>query len=132
MGKLKLWGLLGGIGLLGTGCFEPPPESLARLEAVKAEGDALEAKIEKIEDRFLWTQSNVMLWDELARRHKQISAIAVTNQGSHFNEMVRKMEDQAEKARRLKRSRVAQAEGGESTTTVASSTGGSLRKDRRN
>lgn len=109
-------------GLLGaTGCFSPSEESLARLEAVKAEGEELTLAVEGLEERFLGNQASLILWDELARRHQTVSAVACKNHTEHFDEMVKKIAAQEEKARTLRRRRVAQA-GGSSGTVASNAT----------
>ena len=70
---------------------------------IQRDGDALTKAADDLEDRMLADQSNLLLWQELARRHKQVSAIATVNHSEHFSSMVELMEHQVEKARKLKR-----------------------------
>lgn len=81
------------------------------MEEIQRDGDALTQAADDLEDRMLADQANLLLWQELARRHKQVSAIAITNHNEHFSSMVELMEHQAEKARKLKRRHYADGEG---------------------
>lgn len=126
----RTWVLVAAGLLCGSGCFQPPAESLARLEQVKAEGDEMLAAVDVLEERFLGNQANLMLWEELRRRHGQVSAIACQNHTSHFNEMVKKFEQNEQKARQIRRRRVAEARAGK--TTVVSTTTNLRSNKRRN
>ncbi len=94
-------GVLGGV--LCTGCFEPPPEAVARLAALKAETKEMNAALDSVEDRLLGNQARVHLWTELSTRHQQVSAVACTNADSHVQGIMANLERQQEKARRLRR-----------------------------
>jgi hypothetical protein len=82
-----------------------------RLEEVQRDGDALTQAADDLEDRMLADQANLLLWQELARRHRQVSAIAIVNHSEHFSSMVELIEHQTEKARKLKRRHVAESDG---------------------
>ncbi len=103
----------------GTGCFSPPPEALARLEEVKAEGETLTAAVDGLEERFLGNQANLALWNEMARRHQSVSQVACKNHTEHFDQMVKKIASMEEKARTLRRRRVAQVDSAEGTVTAS-------------
>lgn len=110
MGKaargLALWGFI----LALPGCFSPSPASVARLDDIKREGQALNESTDELEARLLAAQSNVSLWAELAERHKYVSAIAIQNQNAHFDAMVQLLDRQEEKARLLKHRHYAKGE----------------------
>ena len=93
--------------LVLPGCFSPSPASVARLEDIKREGQALDAAADELEGRLFAAQSNVSLWKELADRHRHVSAIAIQNQSAHFNAMVKLLDRQEEKARLRKHGRYA-------------------------
>lgn len=118
MGK-GTWAVLAVGVLCGTGCFSPSPESLARVEQAKAEGEELALAVDGLEERFLGNQANLMLWEELRRRHGQVSEIACDNHTAHFNEMVKKFEQNEQKARQIRRRRVAEARSAGTTTVVS-------------
>ena len=101
-----------GVGPFAVGCDAgPSPEEEARrLEAIQREGDALTRAADDLEDRMLADQANLLLWQELARRHKHVSAVATIANAEHFFSMVELLENQAEKARKLKRRHVAEVE----------------------
>ncbi|MDQ3264849.1 MAG: hypothetical protein M3Y59_14470 [Myxococcota bacterium] len=103
----------------GTGCFSPPPEALARLEEVKAEGETLTAAVDGLEERFLGNQANLALWNEMARRHRTVSQVACKNHTEHFDQMVQKIASMEEKARTLRRRRVARVDSAEGTVTAS-------------
>ncbi len=103
-------------GVLGAGCFSPPPEAEARLAALKRENDALNASLDTVEERLLGNQAGIHLWTELARRHQQVSAVACTVADGHLRGMAANLDRQQQKARALRR-----------TTRVASATVSAVR-----
>jgi hypothetical protein len=80
-------------------------ETQARIEALRKDGEAIDQQLGQVEERLLGNQAKVMLWDELARRHQYVSALACRNHSTHMNEMLVNLERQTEKARRQRRSR---------------------------
>jgi hypothetical protein len=85
---------------------------VARLEQVKAQGAELDAATDTLEERFLGNQANLQLWQELQRRHKNVTQIALTNHNQHLAEMLRLYTAQQEKATRVRRNNsVASASG---------------------
>ena len=100
-----------GMGASGCGSGPSAEEEAHRLEAIQREGDSLTQAADGLEDRMLADQSNLLLWQELARRHQHVSAVVTRNQLEHFSSMVELMEHQTEKARKLKRRHVAEADG---------------------
>jgi len=120
-----------GVVLLGaTGCFSPPAEALARLEQVKAEGEALENAVDSLEERFLGNQANLAMWDEMARRHRMVSEVACKNHTEHFDQMVKKIVSMEEKARTLRRRRVARTSDANGTVTASTTRLTSTRRAR--
>lgn len=93
------------------GCFSAPPGSAERLAQIEREGVELQRAADAVEEKLLGNQAMMHTWEELGRRHRQVSAIVVRNQLEHFDDMVLHMEQQQEKARLLKRRHVAEAEG---------------------
>ncbi len=115
-----------------AGCASGPSaeEEAQRLEAIQRDGDALTRAADDLEDRMLADQSNLLLWQELARRHQHVSAVVTRTQLEHFSSMVELMEHQTEKARKLKRRHVAEMEmdlDGEQTTLTRASAPGASR-----
>jgi hypothetical protein len=87
-----------------VGCdFSPPADSKARLAQLEQEGIALNAAADQLETRLLDGQARVREWDELARRHQEVSALSCRVSQGHEEEMVRLMEYQDEKSRRKAR-----------------------------
>jgi hypothetical protein len=93
---------------LGSACMSPPPEAAARLSEVQEQGAQLERALESLEERFLGSQSNLQMWQELARRRQSVSEVACENLAEHTKGMARNGERQEVKARNTKR-RVATA-----------------------
>jgi uncharacterized protein YceH (UPF0502 family) len=90
---------------LSTGCAEPPPDAEARLAALEAEGKQMDAALDNVEERLLGNQAQVHLWQELGRRHQQVSAIHCQHADTHMAAILEHHEKQEEKARQLKKRR---------------------------
>jgi hypothetical protein len=105
VGRLGFLLALGGVVLFGQGCFSPSEEALTRLEETKKSGEELDTAMAGLEERFLGNQHTVQLWGEMARRHGQVSEVACKNHSEHYAAMALKMEQQAEKARSLRKRR---------------------------
>lgn len=103
--------VLAALCLGGVGCFGPSEEAEARLQATKADGEALINKFDGLEERFVGNQANVKFYAELKSRHETVSAVACGNNDAHYNAMVESLEKQTEKARLLKRNHLAEGEG---------------------
>ena len=104
---------------LSVGCFSPPPEAEARLEAVKAQGRELDAALDAIEERLLGSRASVSLWQEMAWRHQKVSAVACENVAGHVEKMEKYFDQQEEKFRRVRRQRRYQANVPVSSTSSA-------------
>lgn len=90
---------------LSTGCAEPPADAEARLAALEAEGQAMDAALDTVEERLLGNQAQMHLWQELGRRHQQVSAVHCQHADVHVAAILEHQEKQAEKARQLKKRR---------------------------
>ena len=97
-----------GFALLGFGGSDAQAEQ--RLAVLETEAAQLDAALDTVEERLLGNQAQLQLWAELGRRHKQVSAVHTQQSGAHFEAMVAYMDRVQEKARGLKRRRVASAE----------------------
>jgi hypothetical protein len=95
--------LAGFLWLTALGCAQSPKEGKARLEEVNQQGVEMSAALDVLEERLLGAQANLELWQEMARRHQSVSAIACGNLSNHVSGMVRNQERQAEKSRNLRR-----------------------------
>jgi hypothetical protein len=74
------------VGLSVAGCgkgAESYSEAVAEREAARASARQLEAEIEALEVRLYSGQATVRLWNELADRHNNISALACRNVELH-------------------------------------------------
>lgn len=105
--------------MLGTGCFSAPPEAIARLEAVKAQGREMEASLDDVEERLLGNQASVHLWQEMGRRHRNVSAVACENAAQHVAAMEVHEDKQIKKKRRMRQQRM-QADRSGGTDRVSS------------
>jgi hypothetical protein len=89
---------------LSAGCAEPPADAEARLAALEAEGQQMDAALDTVEDRLLVNQARMHLWQELGERHKQVSAVHCKHADANLAAILEHEERQEEKARKLKRS----------------------------
>ena len=113
------------LGLVAAaGCAKAPPESAQRFAETKKSEIELERQLSQLEDRLLGAQAAVHLWQEIGRRHGQVSAVACENAERHLEGIVKHFEHQDEK-RRLGHRRVATAKFSLSHTGM----GGSLTAD---
>ena len=90
---------------LCAGCGISPAEERARREALAAEGRALELAADAVEARLLAGEARLAVWHELVVRHQQISEVACRVGDTHFQDMARLFEEQAEKGRGKRRTR---------------------------
>jgi hypothetical protein len=104
--RTRLLGACCGLSL-AAGCVSEPRDAAERLAQLKKNGEELNRAADTIEERLMGNQANLHLWQELAERHKRVSAIATANGNEHFMAMVKMLDKQEQKARKLKRSRVA-------------------------
>jgi hypothetical protein len=96
------------LALSGTaGCFSPPPEAEARLAALEAEGQKMDEALDAAEERLLGNQAQVQLWQEMGRRHRQVSAVHCQHADVHTTAILAHQQKQEEKARLNKRRSVA-------------------------
>jgi hypothetical protein len=89
---------------LSAGCAEPPADAEARLAALEAEGQQMDAALDTVEDRLLVSQARMHLWQELGERHKRVSAVHCKHADANLAAILEHEERQEEKARKLKRS----------------------------
>jgi hypothetical protein len=89
---------------LSAGCAEPPADAEARLAALEAEGQQMDAALDTVEDRLLVNQARMHLWQELGERHKMVSAVHCKHADANLAAILEHEERQEEKARKLKRS----------------------------
>ncbi|MDC0711441.1 hypothetical protein POL68_23420 [Stigmatella sp. ncwal1] len=90
-----------------TGCFSPPPEAEARLAALEAEAQKMDEALDTVEERLLGNQAQVQLWQELGRRHKQVSEVHCQHADVHTTAILAHQQKQEEKARLNRRRSVA-------------------------
>jgi hypothetical protein len=91
--------------LLATslGCSISPAEERARRDALAADGRALELAVDAVESRLLAGEVRLAVWNELAARREQVTEVACRVGDTHFQDMARLFEEQAEKGRGKRR-----------------------------
>lgn len=106
-GRTRRWGLgLAAVALwLASGCVAPPEDAEARLAQLQAEEERMDAALDEVETRLLGNQSKLHLWQEMERRHEQVSAIQCRVADEHLLAIAKHYEKQEAKARQLARRR---------------------------
>ncbi len=108
VGGTRRWmlGLAAAVSLgLASGCASPPEDAEARLAELQAEEERMDAALDTVETRLLGNQAKLHLWQELERRHEQVSAIQCRVADEHLMGIARHYANMEEKARRLKKAR---------------------------
>lgn len=108
MGIRRKWlGLaVASVGLsLATGCMSPSPEAEARLAALEAEEKQMDIVLDSVEERLLGNQAMLQTWEEMGRRHQQVTQLHCQAANSHVAGLMKHYEKMEEKARMLKRRR---------------------------
>ena len=82
------------------------PSAAERLSRVNAQGADLERALDEVEERLLGNQAQVHLWQEMARRHQHVSALACENLSGHAMALAKRVDGKPEK-RRARRSKPA-------------------------
>ncbi|WP_164011817.1 hypothetical protein [Pyxidicoccus trucidator] len=108
MGIRRMWLGLGvaAVGLsLGTGCMSPSSESEERLAALEAEAEELDVALDDVEERLLGNQAMLQTWQEMGRRHQQVTQLHCQTADTHLMALMKHYDKQEEKARQMKRRR---------------------------
>jgi hypothetical protein len=103
--RVRGWVAAACFALLGTGCFDAPDEARERLARVKAQGEEMDRALEGVEERLLGNQAMVHLWQEMGRRHEQVSALACENVSGHVQQMAKHLDEQQARTRRVRQAR---------------------------
>ena len=90
---------------LGTGCMSPSPEAEARLAALEAEGEEMDTALDTVEARLLGNQAMLQTWQELGRRHQEVTQLHCQTSDAHLVAMMKHYNKQEEKGRQLRRRR---------------------------
>ncbi|HYO56506.1 hypothetical protein [Archangium sp.] len=106
-GRRRRWGLgLAAVALwLSSGCAEPPEDAEARLAELRAEEERMDAAFDEVETRLLGNQAKMHLWQEMERRHQQVSAVQCRVADEHLMAIAKHYERQEAKARQLQKRR---------------------------
>ncbi len=99
------WGAVAAALWWASGCVSPPADAQARLDALEAEEARMDAAFDTVETRLLGSQARLHLWQELERRHAQVSAIQCRVSNAHLEAMARHLEHQERKAVEQRRQR---------------------------
>jgi hypothetical protein len=92
---------------LSTGCMSPSQEAEERLAALEAEGQEMDIVLDSVEERLLGNQAMLQTWQEMGRRHQQVTQLHCQTSNSHLMALMQHYDKQEEKARQMKRRRVA-------------------------
>lgn len=76
------------------------------MDAVKAQTAEMERALDDVEERLLGNQAMVHLWQELGRRHQSVTQVACQNLTTHAEAMVKHIDKQESKAKKLRRRRM--------------------------
>ncbi|ATB30357.1 hypothetical protein [Melittangium boletus] len=87
------------------GCVSPPEDAEARLAALEAEEARMDAAFDVVETRLLGNQARVHLWEEMERRHGEVSAIQCRVTDRHLRGIATHLARQQEKTREQSRRR---------------------------
>lgn len=106
-GATRRDGLVSAVAMLWLvgGCGEPPRDVEARLAQLQTEEERLDAAFDTVEARLLSNQARLHLWQELARRHGEVSALQCRVTDEHLAGMARHLEHQARKESELSHAR---------------------------
>jgi hypothetical protein len=108
VGIRRMWlGLtVAAVGLsLGTGCMSPSPEAEERLAALEAEAEEMDVALDDVEERLLGNQAMLQTWQEMGRRHQQVTQLHCQTADTHLMALMKHYDKQEEKARQMKRRR---------------------------
>ena len=107
MGIRRKWlGLSAVMGLfLGTGCASSSQEARERLAVLEAEGEAMDTVLDSVEERLLGNQAMLHRWQELGRRHQEVTQLHCESSDPHMVAMMKHYKKQEDRARQLRRRR---------------------------
>jgi len=104
--RRKWLGLAAVMGVfLGTGCTSSSREAQERLAVLEAEGKAMDEVLDSVEERLLGNQAMLQTWQELGRRHRQVTQLHCESSDPHMVAMMNHYKKQEERARQLRRRR---------------------------
>jgi len=89
--------------VVSAGCAKPPADAALRLAETKKNEVELEHQLSQLEERLLGAQAAVHLWQEIGRRHEQVSVVACENAGRHLEDVARHLEHQDPRQRLARR-----------------------------
>jgi hypothetical protein len=100
----RMWlGLAAAVGLaVAPGCGRSPEEDEARLAVLEAEAKQMDKALDAVEDRLLSSQGRLAMWNELGRRHQEVSAIQCKVADAHIAAILKHEDKQNQKARMIK------------------------------
>ncbi|MCP3136528.1 hypothetical protein [Pyxidicoccus xibeiensis] len=81
------------------------PEDEARLAALEAEAEELDTVLDSVEERLLGNQAMLQTWQEMGRRHQDVTQLHCQTADAHLVALMKHYEKQDEKARSMKRRR---------------------------
>ncbi|WZX19927.1 hypothetical protein NVS55_01990 [Myxococcus stipitatus] len=104
MGMQRWLGLLVGVGVaVTTGCSTPSEEARARLAALEAEAEQMDAVLDNVEERLLGNQAMLQTWQELGRRHQEVTQLHCQTSDAHMLARMKHYEKMEERVRQSRR-----------------------------
>lgn len=102
---MQRWlGLLVGVGVaVTTGCSMPSEEARARLAALEAEAEQMDAVLDNVEERLLGNQAMLQTWQELGRRHQEVTQLHCQTSDAHMLARLKHYEKMEERVRQSRR-----------------------------
>ncbi|WP_371878239.1 hypothetical protein [Myxococcus landrumensis] len=102
---MQRWlGLLVGVGVVvTTGCSMPSDEARARLAALEAEAEQMDAVLDNVEERLLGNQAMLQTWQELGRRHQEVTQLHCQTSDAHMLARLKHYEKMEERVRQSRR-----------------------------
>ncbi|MCP3063015.1 hypothetical protein LXT21_29990 [Myxococcus sp. K38C18041901] len=104
MGMQRWLGLSVVVGLvMTTGCSTPSEESRERLAVLEAEAEELDAVLDSVEERLLGNQAMLQTWQELGRRHQEVTQLHCQTSEPHILARMKHYEKMEERVRQTHR-----------------------------
>ncbi|NTX05477.1 hypothetical protein HUA74_28335 [Myxococcus sp. CA051A] len=86
-----------------TGCSTPSEESQERLAALEAEAEQLDAVLDNVEERLLGNQAMLQTWQEMGRRHQEVTQLHCQTSEPHMLARMKHYEKMEERVKQMRR-----------------------------
>ncbi|WP_426756457.1 hypothetical protein [Myxococcus sp. Y35] len=85
--------------------MSPSQEAQERLAVLEAEGKAMDEVLDSVEERLLGNQAMLQTWQELGRRHREVTQLHCESSNPHMVAMMKHYKKLEDRARQLRRRR---------------------------